>query len=79
MSKKLLAKGGAIMIRFLGNKYTRDQIIVLRKAIDTAYTDIFCNGYNCVSNCAKCKYYRPCHDLANLLAHLGGLIDNAEK
>lgn len=67
------------MIRFLGSKYTREQIIVLRKAIDTAYTDIFCNGYSCVSTCEHCKYYRPCHDLANLLAHLGGLIDNTEK
>ena len=79
MSQKLLVKGSAIMIRFLGNKYTREQIIVLRRAIDTAYTEIFCNGYSCVSNCAECKYYRPCHDLANLLAHLNGLIYNAEK
>lgn len=79
MSQKLLVKVGAIMIRFLGNKYTREQIIVLRKVIGTAHEDILCSGDRCAVTCDKCHLYRPCHDLANLLAHLNGLIYNAEK
>lgn len=62
------------MIRFLGNKYTREQILALRNAIDVAYTDIFC-----ASTCVECRYYRPCHDLANLLKHLDDILNISEN
>lgn len=67
------------MIRFLGNKYTREQIIVLRKVIGTAREDILCSGGRCAVTCDKCHLYRPCRDLANLLKHMDELLAITEK
>lgn len=62
------------MIRFLANRYTREQIVILRVAIENAYNVICANGYNCATICNKCSYYRPCLDLANFLKRLDEIL-----
>ena len=62
------------MIRFLANRYTREEIIALRVAIETSYNDITAYGYNCASTCKKCRYYRPCLGLANFLKRLDEIL-----
>lgn len=62
------------MIRFLANHYTREEIIALRVAIETAYNLICADGYNCASTCKKCRYYRPCLDLSNFLKRLDEIL-----
>ena len=62
------------MIRFLANHYTREEVLALRVAISLAYTDISGNGYNCETICNKCRYYRPCRDLANFLKRLDEIL-----
>ena len=62
------------MIRFLANRYTREEVRALRKAIETAYNDLSAYGYKCSPNCSKCQYHRPCLDLSNLLKRLDEIL-----
>lgn len=62
------------MIRFLANRYTREQIIVLRKCVETAYNELSAYGYKCSANCSKCCYHRPCLDLSNFLKRLDEIL-----
>lgn len=62
------------MIRFLANRYTREEVRALRKAIEIAYNDLSSYGYKCTANCSKCSYYRPCLDLFNFLKRLDEIL-----
>lgn len=62
------------MIRFLANRYTRQEIIALRVAVETAYYTITSDGYYCGATCNKCLYYRPCLDLSNFLKRLDEIL-----
>lgn len=71
MSQKILVEGGESMIRFLANRYTKEELRALREAIETAYNELAAYGY-------KCRYHRPCHDLHNLMKHLDELLSITE-
>ncbi len=62
------------MIRFLANRYTREEARALRKAIETAYNDLSAYDYKCSANCSKCQYHRPCRDLSNFLKRLDEIL-----
>lgn len=62
------------MIRFLANRYTRQEIIVLRKAIVTAHTTFTAHCSEFSGSCRECYYYRPCLDLSNFLKHLEQIL-----
>lgn len=62
------------MIRFLAARYTREEVLALRNAIETTYNDISADGYNCAATCKKCRYYRPCLDLSNFLKRLDEIL-----
>lgn len=67
------------MIRFLANRYTREEIVALRVAIENAYNVLCANGYNCATICNKCRYYRPCRDLSNFLKRLDEILAIPEE
>lgn len=62
------------MIRFLANRYTREEVRILREAIYmgidhlTSYVD--CKEVSCI----QCCYYRPCLDLSNFLKRLDEIL-----
>lgn len=62
------------MIRFLANRYTREDTVALREAIDTARTYLAIKGDCYTTTCANCLYHRPCHDLHNLMKRLNDLL-----
>lgn len=62
------------MIRFLANRYTREEVRVLRVVIEIAYNNITANGYNCATICKECHFYRPCLDLSNFLKRLDEIL-----
>lgn len=62
------------MIRFLGNRYTRDDIILLHHCIKVALTELKGNGNSCPPICNACPIYRPCLDLSNLLKRLNEIL-----
>lgn len=62
------------MIRFLSNRYTREEVRALRKAIETAYNELSSYGYKGSANCSKCNYHRPCLDLSNFMKHLDEIL-----
>lgn len=62
------------MIRFLANRYTREDTIALRQAIATAVSCIACKGNCCDTTCGNCLYHRPCHDLSNFLKRLDEIL-----
>ena len=59
------------MIRFLANRYTKEELRALREAIETAYNELSAYGH-------KCRYHRPCHDLHNLMKRLDELLSIPE-
>ena len=66
------------MIRFLANRYTREDTLALREAIDTARTHLAVKGDCCATTCTNCLYHRPCYDLHNLMKRLDELLATLE-
>ena len=62
------------MIRFLGNRYTREEVRALRESIVTAHINLIGYGDDCETDCSKCNYYRPCRDLSNFLKRLDEIL-----
>lgn len=62
------------MIRFLANRYTREEIRALRESIFIAHTNLIAYGDNCENACRECHYYRPCRDLSNFLKRLDEIL-----
>lgn len=62
------------MIRFLANRYTREEVRALREFILVAHNNLIGYGENCENVCSKCHYYRPCRDLSNFLKRLDELL-----
>lgn len=62
------------MIRFLANRYTREDTVALRGAIDTACNYLAVKGDCHSTTCANCLYHRPCHDLHNLMKRLDEIL-----
>lgn len=67
------------MIRFFANRYTREEITNLRKAIWTGYTALTTNGHNCKRPCAECRHYHPCYDLSKFLKRLDEILAIPEE
>lgn len=62
------------MIRFHVDHYTREEITALREAVDTGRTYLACKADCRVTACAKCPYFRPCHDLFKFTKCLDGIL-----
>lgn len=67
------------MIRFHTDHYTREEITALRGAIGAARTYLACMAHGCDATCAKCLYFRPCHDLLKFAKCLNGILDIPEE
>ena len=67
------------MIRFLANRYTREEVRALRESIVFAHTELIGYGDNCETTCNKCHYCRPCRDLSNFLKRLDEILAIPEE
>lgn len=67
------------MIRFLANRYTREEVRALRESILVAHTTLIGYGENCETVCSKCHYHRPCLDLSNFLKRLDEILAIPEE
>ena len=67
------------MIRFHVNHYTREEIIALHGAIDTARLYLAVKGDCCANTCENCLYHCPCHDLRNLMKRLDDILAIPEE
>lgn len=67
------------MIRFHVDHYTWEEIVALRGAIGAARTYLACKAHGCDPTCAKCLYFRPCHDLLKFVKCLSDISAAPEE